>query len=94
MGVVPLKDDDDFKKHNKKAVDTAAEELRVFVGDVEAIDAQVSDLNRDRQDMFTVAKSKGYDVKALRRLIAERKRDAAELEEERLAVQHYRELLL
>jgi len=30
----------------------------------------------------------------LRRLIAERKRDAAELEEERLAVQHYRELLL
>ena len=94
MGVVPLKDDDDFKKHNMKAVDNAAEELRVFVGDVEAIDAQVSDLNRDRQDLFTLAKSKGYDVKALRRLIAERKRDAAELEEERLAVQHYRELLL
>lgn len=94
MGVVPLKDDDDFKKHNMKAVDTAAEELRVFVGDVEAIDAQVSDLNRDRQDLFTVARSKGYDVKALRRLIAERKRDAEELEEERLAVAHYRELLL
>ena len=94
MGVVPLKDDDDFKKHNMKAVDTAAEELRVFVGDVESIDAQVSDLSRDRQDLFTLAKSKGYDVKALRRLIAERKRDAAELEEERLAVQHYRELLL
>ena len=94
MGVVPLKDDDDFKKHNMKAVDTAAEELRVFVGDVEAIDAQVSDLSRDRQDLFTLAKSKGYDVKALRRLIAERKRDAEELEEERLAVQYYRELLL
>jgi uncharacterized protein (UPF0335 family) len=44
--------------------------------------------------LFTLAKSKGYDVKALRRLIAERKRDAEELEEERLAVQYYRELLL
>ena len=94
MTVVPLKDDDDFKKHNMKAVETASEELRLFVGDVEAIDAQVSDLSRDRQDMFTVAKSKGYDVKALRRLISERKRDAAELEEERLAVEQYRNLLL
>lgn len=94
MGVVPLKDDNDFKKHNMKAVETASEELRVFVGDVEAIDAQVSDLNRDRQDFFTLAKSKGYDIKALRTLIAERRRNAAELEEERLAVQHYRDLLL
>ena len=94
MGVVPLKDDNDFKKHNMKAVETASEELRVFVGDVEAIDAQVSDLNRDRQDFFTLAKSKGYDIKALRTLIAERRRNAEELEEERLAVQHYRDLLL
>jgi len=51
-------------------------------------------LNRDRQDFFTLAKSKGYDIKALRTLIAERRRNAEELEEERLAVQHYRDLLL
>ena len=94
MGVVPLKDDSDFRKHNIKAVDTASEELRLFVSEVEAIASQGSDLNRDRQDMYTVAKSKGYDVKALRRLISDRKRDAAELEEERLAVVQYRDLLL
>lgn len=94
MGVVPLKDDNDFKKHNMKAVKTAAEELRVFVGDIESIEAQIADMNSDRQDIYTVAKSRGYDVRALRRLIAERKRDAAELEEERAAVEQYRDLLL
>ena len=94
MGVVPLKHDDDFKKHNMKAAEAASEELRVFVADVESLEAQVADLNRDKADLFTVVKHKGYDVKALRRLIAERKRDAAELAAEREAVDVYRDLLL
>jgi hypothetical protein len=40
-------------------------------------------MRRDQKDLLTVAKSKGWDTKALRRLLAERKRDAADLEEER-----------
>ena len=94
MGVVPLKDDDDFKKHNMKAVEAAASELRGFVGDIEAIEAQLADMNRDRKDIYVVAKSKGFDVKALRRLIAERKRDVQDLADERAAVEQYRDLLL
>lgn len=94
MTVVPLKDDDDFKKHNMKAVETAAEELRQYVSDIEAVEAQIADMNRERQDVYVVAKSKGYDVKALRRLIAERKRDAQDLADERAAVEQYRDLLL
>lgn len=94
MGVVPLKDDDDFKKHNMKAVETASAELREFVSDIESIEAQIADMNIDRQDIYTVAKSKGFDVRALRRLIAERKRDAQELADERAAVEQYRDLLL
>jgi uncharacterized protein (UPF0335 family) len=51
-------------------------------------------MRRDQKDLMTVAKSKGWDTKALRRLLAERKRDAAELAEEQELVAKYRNLLL
>lgn len=94
MGVVPMKHDDDFFEHNSKAVEASAKELAEFVGDIEAIDAQVLDLNKEKSDVFTIAKAKGYNVKALRKLLAERKRDAAELLEEKQIMELYKELLL
>lgn len=94
MSVIPLKEDEDFRRHNQKAVESASEEMRAFVGDIEAIESQVSDLAREKSDIYTIAKSKGYDVKAIRRLIAERKRDAADLAAERETVELYRGLLL
>lgn len=94
MGVIPFKDDDDFKKHNQKATEEASKELREFVSELESLDAQMADLQRDRQDVLTVVKSKGYNVKALRKLLAERKRDAGELAEEKEVIEVYRNLLL
>jgi uncharacterized protein (UPF0335 family) len=94
MTVVPMKDDADFREHNSKAMEVASRDLREFVSDVEALDSQIRDIQRDRKDLFTVAKSKGYDVKALRRLLAERRRDAADLAEEKALAEQYRELLL
>ena len=93
MGL-PFKEDEDFRLHNQQGVGAAADQLRDMVHDFEALDAQVADLRRDQKDLMTVAKSKGWDVKALRRLLAERKRDAGELAEERELVEQYRELLL
>ena len=84
----------DFRKHNQKAEDSAKQGLRQIVEEYESLDAQVADFRRDQKDLMTVAKSKGWDTKALRRLLAERKRDAADLEEERQLVEQYRNLLL
>jgi len=89
-----FKEDEDFRKHNQHAEESSASDLRNFVADFEALDAQVSDLRRDQKDLLTVIKSKGYDTKALRRLLAERKRDAADLAEEQELVAQYREMLL
>ena len=89
-----FKEDEDFKKHNQHAEATAAGELRDFLGDFESLDSQVSDLRRDQKDLMTVMKAKGWNVKALRRLLAERKRDAADLAEEREVVEMYRNLLI
>ena len=94
MSVLPFKEDEDFKKHNQHADAAAARELRDFVSEFESLDAQVADLRRDQKDLLTVIKSKGYDTKALRRLLAERKRDAADLAEEQELVAQYREMLL
>ena len=94
MSVLPFKEDDDFRKHNQQAEAGAAEELRKMVEEYESLDAQVADMRRDQKDLMTVAKSKGWDTKALRRLLAERKRDAAELQEEQELVAMYRNLLL
>lgn len=94
MSVVPFRDDDDFRKHNQKAGEVASKELREFVEEIEALEAQIADLSRDKADIFTVAKSKGYNVKALRKLLGERKRNAGELAEEKETVELYRNLLL
>jgi len=94
MSVLPFKEDEDFRKHNQKAEDSAAGELQDFVTEFESLDAQVADLRRDQKDLMTVMKSKGYNMKALRRLLAERKRDAADLQEEKEVAEMYRNLLL
>jgi uncharacterized protein (UPF0335 family) len=93
MGL-PFKGDMDFKKHNQHVGVAAAGELRDMIAEYESLDAQVADMRRDQKDLLTVAKSKGWNTKALRRLLAERKRDAADLAEEQETVEAYRNLLL
>jgi uncharacterized protein (UPF0335 family) len=93
MGL-PFKEDMDFKKHNQHVGVAAAGELRDMIAEYESLDAQVADMRRDQKDLLTVAKSKGWNTKALRRLLAERKRDAADLAEEQETVESYRKLLL
>jgi len=94
MSVLPFKEDEEFRKHNQQASESAVKDLREFVAEFESLDAQVADLRRDQKDLLTVIKSRGYDTKALRRLLAERKRDAADLAEEQALVAQYREMLL
>jgi uncharacterized protein (UPF0335 family) len=93
MGL-PFKEDEDFRKHNQRANESAAEELGRFIEEVESDDAQIADIQRDKKDRFTMIKSKGYNVKALRRLLADRKKDAAEEQETRDVMEQYKNLLL
>ena len=94
MSVLPFREVEEGREENQQPEDAAASLLRDLVAEYESLDAQVSDMRRDQKDLMTVAKAKGWDTKALRRLLAERKRDAADLEEERQLVEQYRNLLL
>jgi hypothetical protein len=42
MSVLPFKEDEDFRKHNQHAEESAASNLRNLVADFESLDAQVS----------------------------------------------------
>jgi uncharacterized protein (UPF0335 family) len=88
-----MKDDPDFRKHNQDAMRAAAEELQRAVADYERLEMEKKDVARDQRDIFTVLKSKGYNVKALRQIIRERKRDKGELQEEQDVMVQYRLML-
>lgn len=88
-----MKEDPDFKKHNQDAMRAAAEELQRAVSEYERLEAEKQDVSRDQRDIFTVLKTKGYNVKAVRQIIKERKRDKGELAEEQAVIEQYRMLL-
>lgn len=88
-----MKEDPDFKKHNQDAMRAAAEELQRAVSEYERLEVEKQDVSRDQRDIFTVLKTKGYNVKAVRQLIKERKRDKGELAEEQAVIEQYRMLL-
>jgi uncharacterized protein (UPF0335 family) len=84
--------------HNSKAAAPAAggvavERLRSLVERIERLAEERAALTSDIKDIYTEAKSAGYDVKALRAIIAWRKKDPAEVEEHEMLVHTYRDAL-
>jgi uncharacterized protein (UPF0335 family) len=71
----------------------SAAELRRFVTRIEASQEQIKDLQGEIKDEYAHAKARGYDVKVLRKLIAERKRDSTEVSEEAAVLELYRDAL-
>ena len=67
--------------HNSDAAyAVAADELRAFVERFEHLEAEKRDLTDQQKDVMAEAKSRGYCGKALRKIIALRKRDKDEEE--------------
>ena len=74
-------------------VNVTADALRQFIERIEQLNAEISDLNETRKEVFTEAKGEGYDVKAIRKLIAIRKRRADDVAEEEAILDMYRSAL-
>jgi len=60
----------------------AADALRQFVDRIERLEEEKKALADDIRDVYTQAKSQGFDVKVLRKIISLRKKDRQEREEE------------
>lgn len=67
----------------------AAGQLRAFIERVERIDEEISGMKDDRKDVFAEMKGTGFDTKAVRKILALRKKDKAEREEEEAILDLY-----
>jgi len=69
------------------------DELRSFVERFERLEAEKKDIVDSQKEVMSEAKGRGYDTKVLRKLIAIRKRDSEDVDEEEAVLELYRNAL-
>ena len=78
------------KEGSNEAYNTTADELRMFVEVIENLQRDAKAIADDIKDKFAEAKGRGYDTKALRAVIAERKKNADDVAEFEAVREMYR----
>ena len=71
----------------------AADRLRSLVDRIERLEEERKALGNDIKDIYSEAKSAGFDVKVLRQLIRVRKQEPADVEEAETLLDLYRRAL-
>lgn len=77
----------------ERVVSMAARELRQFVDRYERLEEEKKDIAAQQKEVLSEAKGRGYDAKALRKLIALRKRDPDEVREEEAILALYKQAI-
>lgn len=67
----------------------AKDQLRSIIERVERVEESIKELQDDRKDIYSEARSNGYDVKALRTIVRMRKQDANERAEQEAILETY-----
>lgn len=88
-----MKHDPDFAKAADTAYRVTADELRQFIEQVEAEEAEKKATADRIKDIYAEAKGRGYDTRVIRKIIARRKRKPDELAEEEAVMELYLEAL-
>lgn len=78
------------KEGSNEAYNTTADELRQFVEVIENLQSDAKAIADDIKDKFAEAKGRGFDTKALRAIIAERKKNADDVAEFEAVREMYR----
>ncbi len=68
-------------------------ELRAFVERYERLEVEKKDIADHQKEVMAEAKSRGYDTKILRKVIALRKKDPQEISEEEAVLELYKDAL-
>ena len=90
---VPMKETPEDKAVRDQAYNVTAEELRQFIERFEHLDAEKKDIADQQKEVMAEAKGRGYDTKALRKIIALRKRKPDEIAEEEAVLGLYKSAL-
>lgn len=82
--------------HNSGAAEVggiAADRLRSIVERIERLEEERKGIGSDIKDIYAKAKSAGFDVKVVRGIIRDRRREPAELEQEETLRDVYRQAM-
>ena len=71
----------------------AAEQLRAIVERIERLEEEKREVSEQIKEVYAEAKANGFDVKAIRKLVALRRKDSDEREEEEAMLALYMEAL-
>ncbi len=71
----------------------AAEELRLLIERAERLEEEKKGIGEDIKDVFAEAKSRGYDGKTIKRIMAIRKKKREEFQEEESLLETYMQAL-
>lgn len=71
----------------------SADKLRSIIERVERLEEERKALAGDVKDIFTEAKSDGFDVKIIKQIIRQRKQEPAEIEEQETILDTYKRAL-
>lgn len=71
----------------------AAGELRSFIERIERTEQEKKEAAELQKEVYAEAKSRGYDVKVLKKIVAMRKRDPQDLAEEEAITELYRDAI-
>jgi uncharacterized protein (UPF0335 family) len=77
----------DASSFNTESV--AADQLRSYVERIERIEEEIAGLNGDKKEIYAEAKGNGFDTKALKKIVALRRKDYAERREEAAILELY-----
>lgn len=68
---------------------TQAEQVRHFVQQIEAAQTVIDDANADKTELYKAARQQGLSPKVLKRVIAERRKDPADRQQQDALFQQY-----
>lgn len=88
-----FKPDADFDEQNNKVFRVTARELRAFIERFERLQIEKTEIADQQKQVMAEAKSRGYDTKTLRKIIALRKQDPQQIAEEEAVLELYKEAL-
>jgi len=81
------------RQHGMGGGNIAADELRLLIERAERLEEEKKGISDDIKDVMAEAKGRGYDPKAIRKILSIRKKRAEEVQEENAILQIYMEAL-
>lgn len=67
----------------------AADQLKSFIERIERLEEEKGGITADIKEVYSEAKGNGFDTKIIRKVIARRKKDATEVQEEEAVLELY-----